>query len=378
MAEDLNALWEQSKPITDVEAEWEAAEPIEKPTQAEAFLRGSDQGVSMGWADEANAWAISKAEQSGNTMIARMVHGLMTGDYSKKYEEGFTPRTYDEILEEQRARYRDAQREHPGTTMAGQFAGAAPTVALPGGTGGVAARVASGAMLGGVAGAGASEAETLGEALPDIAAGAALGGAIPAAGAALRGTRQAVGSGVEAAGRKLGDKGLAKEVRELLAGAEEAQLPMKDMLGRAKQFVGATAQQAGRGREASVKGILEGQLPSKMELYSALAGGAVGGVPGVATGMAVGAALQRPAAGPTLQLLGNLIKSKPERFGKFLPTLQAAASRGTQSLAATHYVLAQTDPEYRTKVVSPLAEEWEEAEPIKKDKKYTPLTTKQK
>lgn len=45
--------------------------------------------------------------------------------------------------------------------------------------------------------------------------------------------------------------------------------------------------------------------------------------------------------------LEPLIKSNPQFFGKFLPALQQAATRGTEELAVTHYLLSQSDPEYQ-------------------------------
>ena len=45
--------------------------------------------------------------------------------------------------------------------------------------------------------------------------------------------------------------------------------------------------------------------------------------------------------------LNNLVTKTPEVLGKYAPALQQAAARGGTSLAATNYVLQQTDPEYR-------------------------------
>lgn len=48
--------------------------------------------------------------------------------------------------------------------------------------------------------------------------------------------------------------------------------------------------------------------------------------------------------------LEPLIKSNPELFGKFLPALRDAATRGSEELAITHYLLSQSDPEYQALV----------------------------
>lgn len=45
--------------------------------------------------------------------------------------------------------------------------------------------------------------------------------------------------------------------------------------------------------------------------------------------------------------LSQAVQSTPQMFGKYAQPLQEAAKRGGTSLAATHYVLQQTNPEYR-------------------------------
>ena len=51
----------------------------------------------------------------------------------------------------------------------------------------------------------------------------------------------------------------------------------------------------------------------------------------------------KPPSGPDIE---EQVKSNPQRFGKFAPVLQNAASRGPQGIAATHFIL-QNNPEYR-------------------------------
>lgn len=46
------------------------------------------------------------------------------------------------------------------------------------------------------------------------------------------------------------------------------------------------------------------------------------------------------------QNLTDALQRHPEVFGKYATYLMDAASRGPQSLAATHFVLQQNDPEY--------------------------------
>lgn len=53
------------------------------------------------------------------------------------------------------------------------------------------------------------------------------------------------------------------------------------------------------------------------------------------------------AAKLSANTLEPLIKANPQFFGKFLPVLQQAATRGSEDLAVTHYLLSQSDPEYQ-------------------------------
>jgi len=48
-----------------------------------------------------------------------------------------------------------------------------------------------------------------------------------------------------------------------------------------------------------------------------------------------------------LNNIGKMLQTTPEVFGKFTPILQKAAERGGNSLAATHFLLQQTQPEYQ-------------------------------
>lgn len=59
--------------------------------------------------------------------------------------------------------------------------------------------------------------------------------------------------------------------------------------------------------------------------------------------------------------LADALKASPQLFGKFAKPLQEAAARGGTSLAATHYVLQQTNPEYRA-LVNKTQEERDEQE----------------
>lgn len=48
--------------------------------------------------------------------------------------------------------------------------------------------------------------------------------------------------------------------------------------------------------------------------------------------------------------IDQILKANPQAFGKYSKTLTDAAARGQSALSATHFVLQQTDPEYRKKL----------------------------
>lgn len=54
----------------------------------------------------------------------------------------------------------------------------------------------------------------------------------------------------------------------------------------------------------------------------------------------------------TADKLASVAQKQPQAFGKFAPVLQNAARRGSQAVAATHFVLQQTSPEYREQLKS--------------------------
>lgn len=54
--------------------------------------------------------------------------------------------------------------------------------------------------------------------------------------------------------------------------------------------------------------------------------------------------------------LGDLLRWAPQKFGKWAVPLQQAAERGSTSLAASSFVLSQTDPEYRERLKEITAE----------------------
>jgi hypothetical protein len=52
----------------------------------------------------------------------------------------------------------------------------------------------------------------------------------------------------------------------------------------------------------------------------------------------------------TTDMLAKAATAGPEVLGKFAPVIQNAVQRGTQAVAATHFILQQSSPEYREKI----------------------------
>lgn len=76
---------------------------------------------------------------------------------------------------------------------------------------------------------------------------------------------------------------------------------------------------------------------------------AAGGPQGLLTKFATEQVGRRAASSAAVisDNLAKVLKTQPQAFGKFAKPLQEAAARGGNALAATHFVLQQTQPEYR-------------------------------
>ena len=74
-----------------------------------------------------------------------------------------------------------------------------------------------------------------------------------------------------------------------------------------------------------------------------------GGVPGVIAKRVIAPRFASSAAAGA-DMVSQLLTNAPQVLGRFAAPLQAAASRGPQALAASHYVLQQQDQEYRERI----------------------------
>lgn len=87
-----------------------------------------------------------------------------------------------------------------------------------------------------------------------------------------------------------------------------------------------------------------------LDMAATAAGGAVGG-PGAAMLAAPARSFASKrfssSAAVGMDKLSDLVRTAPQAFGKYGKVLQNAASRGGTSLGAAHFVLQNSDPEYR-------------------------------
>lgn len=74
-----------------------------------------------------------------------------------------------------------------------------------------------------------------------------------------------------------------------------------------------------------------------------------GGIVGMAAGLANQLALSRGSAfaARSANALSKAFMAAPEKYAKWMPTLQTAAKRGNEALVITHHLLVKNDPEYR-------------------------------
>lgn len=385
---------------TEALPSWDDTTEVPGVSKTESGARGLAQGASMGYADELTGGAEALWE-------------MAKGD----------PRTFGELYrqfrDESRANYKSAEEANPGTYMAGQVGGAVGTSLIPGvglaKGAGLLANAGKLAAVGAAEGLGASEADlTQGDiagAAIDTAKGAAIGGGI---GLAVPGGAKLAKKGLEAVaespllarvakmqpGPRLAEKGLEyldladpivmpkatktlseltpQELMEYMAkNAQQSATGMKGMTpaGMAtKQAAADTVTEAAKPRSApSLLDAFRGPAPStagksmgrniteqvggRLSAYGAGSIPFVGGVPASLQAASDAALVAQKGAQFTLD-------SIIPRMGKFQNVLTQAATRGPESLAATHYVLQQTDPEYREQSIKAMDEgeenDWEE------------------
>ena len=407
--EELKALFEQGE-ISDVQPE----DQDEQSRLAALFEQGeiedvdtistrADQAVrdttaDMGMLDKALVGAgrgLTDVGQAGRQLFEEYVDDPL----SKFTGKGLTEPTAEEY-QAQVASEVDTYEKGLGDSTAanvGRFVGqTAPTLAVP--VGGLAAQgagraaqlanllkmSAGGAAAGGAVGGSQAVGQTGEEILGAAGSGAAAGAiAAPTLGlAAPVATKVAGKLGSAAAGqhemyvlrdliRKAG--GTADDVERVVAKMADdtdpvAQMAMKDAVMEAvAKKDPSILKTIGEIRGAATGGGPRSLLQATPdEMAAGLASMAMGDVTGLSglvgwrtakEGYARAGQLKNAAgyvgarAGEsTAEFVGNILKTKPGAFGNFEAPLQAAASRGASSLAATMHTLSQTDPTFRAKL----------------------------
>ena len=347
-------------------------------SEIESGLRGLAQGASFGFADELTGGAEALWEAA-------------KGD----------PATFGELYkrarDESRANYKTAEETNPKSYMAGQVGGAVGTALVPGlGGAGIAKLAAQGAAQG----LGSSEADLLEGDLAGAARDTAIGGSIGAAtGAIGKGISNALAPATDDIARSaisiaddvsnplstLPGRGYQSVPGKVL-GASEGLAGRLENIGNINENVGAAARKTYNAvTEGDLIGSLKGAGQVGASKLDVLKAGFKGAQPktaeqvargfgdkvtdmgfgagilsstGIGSKVAVGSAIAKPlgaslkyanaaAKNAANSLSLETVESLAPKLGKYGNVLLNAAQRGEQSLAASHFVLSQTDPEYK-------------------------------
>lgn len=237
MAEDLDALWNQAKPVAkpaeDLDALWHTAKPVpvrgesnpgpagewateqeteaRGPTQGHAAINGFVGGATKRFADE----MAGKTYEIGN-YLRNLVHGVPKDEAVARKDEDYTfgRGSAREDMEK-------SEKAWPKTSMASGMAGDLATDVVAASAGVPVFTPAGMALSGGLSGLGASEAELttgdpreFGKAAVSAGGGAALGYGLGKGGEVLGGLAQG-------AGRKLG-RAVGDAMNATKAAREEA------------------------------------------------------------------------------------------------------------------------------------------------------------
>jgi hypothetical protein len=149
-----------------------------EPSAALSAVRGLEQGLTLGFADEALGFIESRLPSLKKTP-RQFLRDLLFDDKTPAPPA----QTYQEARDENRALFAAASEANPASYGAGGLAGGLLAArALPGAGKSIGSAVASGAAFGGAAGLGGSEADILdgdvGGTLKDVALSAGLGGGL--------------------------------------------------------------------------------------------------------------------------------------------------------------------------------------------------------
>lgn len=323
------------KIISDEEmAELEASQP----TEFDSAARGVIQGATMGFADE----------------IAGGVEALWE---KAKGDPTAFGELYKAKRDESRSNFKRAEDTNPKSYMAGQAGGAISTALIPGmGQANVAKLAAQGAAMG----LGSSEADlTEGEfanAAKDTLVGAGTGAVVGGAGKLLSKAGSAVGNfGKEV----IEDVATAPITREAVNSAPQGAM---GMAAKSLKTVGKIGDKFDDMTSSFTKGVAGTGNEVADKVVNQVAKKASYAIPGVGKVVAAAdAASAAPAiAQKTAYYSAQALEKIAPSMGRFAPVMMDAAQRGGTSLAATHFILQQTQPEYREMLKSEEDREQEE------------------
>lgn len=140
---------------------------------------------------------------------------------------------------------------------------------------------------------------------------------------------------------------VAEQASPELAGAFKEAKNTYGMLAPVKEAAEKRAAQMAQSPFGGLGDIMSGGVGGTV-------GGMVGGPGGAVAGTAANIAFKRvvqprlTSSGAVMtDYLADILRYAPEKLGKYAVPLQNALARGGSSLAATHYILQQTDPKYR-------------------------------
>lgn len=295
----------QKKIISD--EEMSQLENSTKPSDFDSLGRGAVQGVSFGLRDEAAG------------ALKNPMGGLK--ELANKFGAEFSDEdidAYKRERDESRSLDATAREANPVSYGAGQVAGAIAPTLLTGGAGGIGSLAAQGA----VQGFGTSNAEDLGGLAKDTAIGGTIGAAAGAASKLL--TSPAIANTAQDVAEGIATNPTLSKIASLQ--------PAQRVTGAIQNTIKKVA-----GEDLGPVGDFIGNQAARMAAYK---------TPGlnVAQGVSDAASLIQKGA----EKVANLdLTSVIPKLGKFAPILQSAASRGSQSVAATHYILQSSNPEYQ-------------------------------
>lgn len=340
------------------------------PSALQSGLRGALQGVTMGLADEASGGIEALWEKAKGNPTA----------FGELYAQS---------RDDSRNKNKLAEEANPGSYTTGQIGGAIGTALIPGMGGASLGRLAT---QGAVQGFGSSDAEDAGQLAQDTAMGAGMGVAAFGAGKALQGGAKLVGKGLSKAGNaaaegvesgskklltKLG--GVDDDIAGIMTGnfgddaftgfrgaaakgsAKELEELVLDKLAKSGKSHMVTPDKISRGVDDIINSMNKGPKIDPLREIGAF-GGLEYMVPGlgkVYAGVKGATTAYRAASNPQTVMKGYVAAEKATAItkevlakiapamGKYSQSLMDAAARGGTSLAATDFILGQTDPEYR-------------------------------